>query len=228
MKLVIATQTVLNTDMSKLDFYFDIISPYAYLAWQSLQGMPEFQRCELELKPVLLGGILRSNQNLGPAEIPNKRQWVYRDVLRTARILELDFRFPPRHPFRSLEAMRALTAVALKQPEELLTCTQHFFDASWRHGRDMSDWDTILSVLESCGIELDAAECQSPEVKDELRRSSDAAVEIGIFGVPTVVYQGELFWGHDRLGHLAYCLQHGDILSNKDMQDLKQIPSGLE
>lgn len=213
--------------MQELDFYFDIVSPYAFLAWQAMHEIKDFQGVLIHPKPVFLGGMLRSINSLGPAEVPLKRQWVYQDVTRTAKILDLDFQFPPQHPFLSLLAMRALTYVAQHHADKLQACTQAMFDASWRRQRDLAQWSEIAACLHTAGLEFEETSCQTQAVKDALKASGDAALQQGIFGVPTIVYQGENFWGHDRLGHVVYCLKNGDILSAEDKTKLQQIPSGI-
>ena len=211
----------------QVPFYFDYVSPYAYLAWQAL---PEFiQRYQIEVlpQPILLGGLLRSLDSLGPAEIPAKRQWVYQDVCRIARLRGLELNFPPAHPFRSLLAMRVTCAVAREFPERLHEVVSSFFAAAWRQGRDLSQWETLSQILNELRVPLSEAECITPEVKQDLMQRTEHAMQSGIFGVPTVIVHQEVFWGHDRLEQAMYCLSEGDVLSESDKRALLTIPEGV-
>ncbi len=214
--------------MAKIDFYFDVISPYAFLAWKTLHDLPALREIKIQPRPVLLGGLLRSVGSLGPAEIPIKRQWVYRDVMRTARLMGLEMRFPPQHPFSSLLAMRALTLVAQADPEQLTRCCESLLNAVWQGGQDLSDWDAVKTALQIGGVTLDLSDCQTPEVKEELKNATDAAIARGVFGVPSMVIDDEIFWGHDRVGHLAHYLQHGDVLDDQTKVALSQIPDAFQ
>lgn len=210
-----------------LDFYFDIISPYAFLAWKTLHDLPALREVKIQPQPVLLGGILRSLKSLGPAEIPIKRQWVYRDVMRTARLMGIEMHFPPQHPFSSLLAMRALAYVAQTQPEQLTRCCEHLFNAVWQSGQDLSQWEPIQLALQAASVTLQESDCQSPEIKESLKQATDQAIRRGVFGVPSMGIDDEIFWGHDRIGHLVHYLQHGDVLDDQTKVELATLPSAL-
>lgn len=226
--------------MSALRFYFDYISPYAFLAWQQLpqllakHALPA-EACEPV--PVLLGGLLRAYDHKGPAEIPVKRRWVYQDVLRSAAILDIPLRFPPSHPFRPLPALRATCLVAKEAPELLQAFISSLFTAAWQAQQDLADWAVIAQHLQQQGLQLKAAEaeaaCSQPEIKALLQQHTEQALAAGVFGVPSFelvlpAEQGRrLLWGHDRLGHLDYLLSHGDPLTDSQLQGLESVPWGL-
>lgn len=214
--------------MTNIDFYFDVISPYAFLAWKTLHDLPALRQVKIQPRPVLLGGILRSINSLGPAEIPLKRQWVYRDVMRTARLMGLEMNFPPQHPFSSLLAMRSLIYIQQQHPEHLAKCTNTLLTAVWQGGQDLTDWTSIDACFRQTGLELDAADCQTPEIKAALKQATDDAIARGVFGVPSMAVEGEIFWGHDRVGHLVHHLQHGDVLDEATKTSLAQIPDAFQ
>lgn len=193
------------------EFYFDFISPYAYLAWRRLDELCEAHDLYLEPRPVLLAGVLDHWGQLGPAEIPAKRRFIIKDVLRCAAEYNLTVRFPDPHPFNPLGALRA-SLTAAGNPARQNEIIDALFQAAWREGRDLSApavlEAALADVVDDVGEVLN--EIQSPRVKETLREQTDDAIELGVFGVPTVHVDGELFWGNDRLDHLARFLEGED------------------
>jgi 2-hydroxychromene-2-carboxylate isomerase len=193
------------------EFYFDFVSPYAYLAWRRLDQLCEEHNLRLEPRPVLLAGILGHWGQLGPAEIPAKRRFFIKDVLRWAAEYEFTMRFPDPHPFNPLGALRVTLAAGshMALQNEIIDA---LFTTAWRNGRHLSDAAVLKDILDET-VDLDddlVARSQSPPIKEALREQTDEAIERGVFGVPTIRVDGELFWGNDRLGHLERFLEGND------------------
>jgi 2-hydroxychromene-2-carboxylate isomerase len=186
--------------MQTLDWYFDFVSPYAYLQHTVFPALPE--GVEVRRKPVLFGALLNRAGTLGPAEIPGKREFTYRQVLWLADRHRVPIRLPPRHPFNPLSALRL--AVALDVSPGVV---RRIFQFIWAEGRDPSD----PTELDALARALDVVDARSliadPAVKARLRRNTDEAIAAGVWGVPTFVVDGLCFWGFDAgdmlLDHLS-------------------------
>jgi 2-hydroxychromene-2-carboxylate isomerase len=175
-------------------WYFDVISPFSYLALGEIEELAS--RITISWRPILFAALLEHWKHLGPAEIPPKRIHTYRLVLFEAQRRGIPFRFPPTHPFNPLKPLRLLAALD-GEPRAV----RIVMDRIWRDGRDLS----IAQHLEECSaaLGLDAAKAAAlmddAGTKAKLRANTDAAVEAGLFGVPTLQLGGELFWGADAL-----------------------------
>jgi 2-hydroxychromene-2-carboxylate isomerase len=175
--------------------YFDFISPYAYLAWAALRA----RAVTVSLQPVLFAGILAHHGQLGPAEIPAKRAWLVRDTMRQAQRHGVPFRFPASHPFRPLTALRvSLPAIAREQQADVVAT---LFELGWRYGGDLGDDEAIARALDGAGLDAAAllGAASAAAAKEQLRQATADAIDAGVFGVPTLALDGELFWGADRL-----------------------------
>lgn len=187
--------------------YFDFVSPYAWLALMSAEDFAREHGVRWELRPVVFAKLLDATGLVGPVEVEAKRQYTFRDAVRCATRLGLRISGPPTHPFRSLEALRAVTLV--RESPGAVRFTAALADAAWGEGRDLADVHVVADVARSAGFEDELAtgdlleRLALPETKARLARATQAAVENGVFGIPTFECEGELFWGHDRMVHLA-------------------------
>jgi 2-hydroxychromene-2-carboxylate isomerase len=188
--------------VARIELYFDFISPYAYFAWHEVTQRAEERGDTLVLRPVLFAGLLKHHGQLGPAEIPAKRGWLVRDTLRRAQRLAVDFTFPASHPFRPLTALR------LSLPEvsgqEQARVVEAIFRHGWRRGGEMGDDEQLAQALSSVGLDGETlvARTREADIKNLLRERTEQAIEVGVFGVPTMIVGGELFWGSDRTDDL--------------------------
>ena len=183
-------------------FYFDFISPYSYLAWTQVHDLGARHRREVEPVPVLFAGLLGAHGGIGPAEIPAKRRYLLTDVARTARRLGVPFALPPAHPFNSLLALRvASLPMADGQRRALVDA---LFAATWGGGAGVTDPSQVARMAESVGLDGKAVldEAGTPDAKERVRRRTDEAIAAGVFGVPTIDVDGELFWGFDSFANL--------------------------
>ena len=172
------------------DWYFDFVSPFAYLQSEQLAALAP--RITVRYKPVLFAGILGAHGQLGPAEIPAKRAFTYRFVVWQAKRLGIPLKLPHEHPFNPLPLLRLAIACDCDG-----AAIHRIFRFVWRDGRlpDLPiEWAELTQGL---GVADADARILEPEVKDTLRRYTDEAIALGVFGVPTLALRGELFWGSD-------------------------------
>ena len=172
------------------DWYFDFVSPFAYLQSEQLASLAP--RIAVRYKPVLFAGILGANGQKGPAEIPAKRVFTYRFCVWQARKLGVPLKFPHEHPFNPLPLLRLAIAC-----DSTADAVHRIFRFVWRDGRlpDLPiEWAELVHHLGVADVERLIA---TPEVKAELRRNTDEAIARGVFGVPTLAIGDALFWGAD-------------------------------
>ena len=188
--------------------YFDFVSPYSYLALTRLAAFGARHGVAWEPAPVFYAALLDANHLVGPAETSAKRRHTVTDVLRAAALQGVPLVGPPAHPFRSLEALRVATLFAADP--RALELSVALSTACWAEGRDLTRWAVLADVVGRVGVDPTganadalAARTSAPAVKRALHERTAAAIEAGVFGVPTFELDGELFWGHDRLDHLA-------------------------
>jgi 2-hydroxychromene-2-carboxylate isomerase len=188
-------------------FYFDFVSPYAYLAWTQLFALAERHRREVELAPVLFAGLLGAHGSIGPAEIPAKRRHLFTDVVRTARRIDVPFAIPPSHPFNPLLALRVVSLPAVAPARRALV--DALYAAVWAGGPGVTDAAEVARIADRVGLDGAAlvAEAATAEAKDRVRRATDDAIAAGVFGVPSVIVDGELFWGFDAFANLEAFLR---------------------
>lgn len=189
-------------DAPPIRFYFDFLSPYAYLAWSALPAVAARHGRAVEPVPVLFAALLDAWGQKGPAEIPPKRVWVFKDALRHAHRLGVPFGAPPTHPFKPLLALRACSLDM--PPEARRALVAGLFREAWGGGRGVDSPAVVAEVARDAGLDGErvVADAGAQDAKDRLRAQTEAAVAAGVFGVPTMETGGEFFWGYDSLGHL--------------------------
>ena len=185
--------------MPTVDFYFDVVCPYAYLAFNQMPGIAERTGASVNYKPILLGGVFKS---IDAPQVPmnsmpqNKQQMNLWDMHRWAEHFETPLQFPPEHPRRTVEAMRAIHA----SPDPI-AATKALYTAYWSEGLDVADRTILQRVLDKANLDGETilSQIDSPAIKASLRATTDEAVAAGVFGVPAFVIENELIWGQDRL-----------------------------
>ncbi len=189
------TSTVANT--GPIRFYFDFISPYAYLAWTQIDALAARHGRRVEPIAVLFAALLNANGQKGPAEIPSKRIYIFKDALRKAHRLGVPLSMPPTHPFNPLLALRVSSLPM--DDERRRAVVDAFFKETWAGGDGIEDPVSVARILSENGLDGEAlvAEAAGGEAKARLRRQTDEALALGAFGVPTIVAGDELFWGLD-------------------------------
>jgi 2-hydroxychromene-2-carboxylate isomerase len=202
-----------------VDWYFDFVSPFAYLQSEQLAALGP--RAELRCRPVLFAGLLEAFENKGPAEIAGKREFTYRFVVWRAKELGITLKFPPEHPFNPLPLLRLAHAYDCR-PEII----HKIFRFVWRDGRmpDLPiEWAELVDQL---GVTDADARIVDPEVKLALRRETDRAIERGVFGVPTLAIGNELFWGADATAMAAAYIAAGGRFDDPEYARVTALPYG--
>jgi len=200
--------------VTQVDFYFDFISPYVWLASHQLGEVRACTAAKFRFVPVLFAALLDHNSNLGPAEIPAKRRYTFQDVERWAVYLGLRFKSPPAHPFNPLTALRVASAIDNDSLREAFAV--RLLDAAWSEGKDIASDSVVHEVAyDVClnGEEL-LGKAQTDGIKRRLRLQTESAIQAGVFGIPSFVVAGEIFWGNDRLHFLKAYLQ-GKLRTDK-------------
>ena len=203
-----------------LDWYFDFISPFAYLQWRRLRR--DHADVALNPKPLLFAAILNHVGQLGPAEIPQKRRHTYRIVLWQARELGIPLHFPPAHPFNPLPALR----LCLAAPDRM-QAIDAIFAHLWERGLQGDSIDTLADIAKSLGIDDPAAAIARDEVKRELQANGEEAMALGVFGVPTLKVRDELFWGNDATG-LALSYARDPATLDAEMRRVDDLPEAVQ
>jgi 2-hydroxychromene-2-carboxylate isomerase len=191
-------------------FYFDFISPYAFLAWTQVHDLAARHGREVEPVPVLFAAMLDTWGHKGPAEIPPKRVYIFKDVLRTAHRLGVALTPPPAHPFNPLLALR-VASLPMDEPTRRALITA-LYRETWGGGRGVTDARVVAEVATSVGLDGERVvrAAQSPDAKERVRAQTAEAIAAGAFGVPSLVVDGELFWGLDAWPHIEARLRGDD------------------
>lgn len=200
-------------------WYFDLISPYAYLHFKRLGELDP--RLSITPVPVLFAGLLKHFENKGPAEIEPKRLHTYRSCVWTAAQHGIAFRLPPRHPFNPLHGQRLLLALGTPWPA-IATA----YDFIWGEGRDLAaEWPQFCARL-GVGVEQAAAMTSDPGVKQGLADNTAAAAAAGIFGVPTLAFNGQHFWGSDAIAWANAFVKNPGMFDAGEMKRAAEIEIG--
>lgn len=191
----------------QIALYWDPISPYVWLALRDL-GRLQAAGLEIICRPVLFAGLLNEHGQKGPAEIPAKRAYTFADVLRQAERRGLSFQGPPSHPFNPLRALRMTSAIADDAQRLEFACALSI--ACWERGADLSQASVLDEIAADCSLaslEL-GKQAESAAVKEQLLQATKDAIALGVFGVPSMLLDGEIFWGCDRFDDLLWRLEH--------------------
>jgi len=199
--------------MRKATWYFDFVSPFAYIGLHRLKELPG--DVAIDYKPVLFAGLLNHWGQKGPAELASKRRYTYRWSHWWARSLGLPFRYPAAHPFNPLHHLRLAIACG-STPDAIRT----IFDDIWTTGADAADPTRFAALAQKLGAE------PNQEAKDILRTNTEAAIARGVFGVPTLEIDGELFWGADSMEFARAFLADAAVIRNPEMKRLDELPAG--
>lgn len=192
--------------MRRIEFWFDPISPFAYLAFEQLPDALTGLSVEVVYRPVLFAGLLAHWGQKGPAEIEPKRAWTFRHVHWLARQHGTPMQTPSQHPFNPLAHLRLMLACAPVGGTPNRRVCEAVLHHVWRGGFDANDAERLQALT----VEL--APGSAPEdasIKQALKDATTEATRRGIFGVPSFVVEGRVFWGLDALPMLADHLRGG-------------------
>lgn len=175
-----------------VEFFFDISSPYTYLASLHVEQLMDDCNAELKWCPFLLGGVFKATGNSSPMSVAAKGKYLFADLTDLLAYHKAPFSFPKQFPLNTMLAMRMLTGL----PEEKVpVVAQELFKAYWVDGKDISDEGFLSELTSKEAIE----KATTPEVKEQLKTTTQNAVDRGAFGSPTLFVDDKMFFGSDRL-----------------------------
>ena len=182
-----------------VDFYFDFVSPYSFLAHKEIRKIERKTSIKLRYKPILLGGLHNLHGIKAPAFIPAKAKHMIRDCKLIAERNNTKFKFNSYFPIRSLNLMRGVFVA--EEDNFKSYYIDSIFDAIWQDGLNMNDENIIIKVLKNLNVnpKTFALRSTSSSIKDSLKKRTSEAYEKGIFGAPTFVSNNKIFWGQDRI-----------------------------
>jgi len=207
-----------------VEFLFDYISSNAYLAWVKLLRLESELEFTVRPVPVLFAGLLEAHGQLGPAEVRSKARWMALNNLRKAVLLGVPLHPPPFHPFNPLLALR-VSGLPMEEVERR-ALVGALLEAVWARELHVMDPDVVARVATEAGLDGPklVADAGEPEAKARLRNETDAAIERGVFGVPTMLAGDHLFWGFDDLPYLEMLLAGDDPLDKADTSRWSRAP----
>jgi 2-hydroxychromene-2-carboxylate isomerase len=198
--------------MKRVEFHYDLVSPYSYLAHGRIGRLCEENGAELVLRPMLLGAVHKEAGIKAPIETKAKAAYQARDIRRWAEYYGLPLRFPDPFPFRTLKTMRA--AMFLREGGGLEAFTREAFALYWQEGGapeglDADEDAPISSVAGRMGADPEEVlhGAASPGAKQDLKDATSEALQRGVFGAPAFFVGGEMFWGNDRLHFVEAALK---------------------
>jgi 2-hydroxychromene-2-carboxylate isomerase len=200
---------------SKIEFYFDFLSPYSYVAWTWVRR----QEYNFEFIPVSIPSIVAHYETKGPAQIKPKRNYLFKDLLRFTKLNNIPFTTPKNLPFNALYALRlALATVSQSEQKRLIDV---IFRAGWEKGLDIGDDVVLREILSKEDFSVDElfSKMETKEARVELKKNIERALSNGVFGVPTFIVDGELFWGNDSINYLEMFIKNEDPLDYKKYKD---------
>ena len=205
--------------MKRITFYLDFISPYAYLAFEELPKALIGLSYTVVYKPVLFAALLKHHGQLGPAEIPAKRNWTYRQVQWLAQSKGVPLDLPATHPFNPLGLLRLAIA---RGPNRYVceTLLRHV----WVGGADAADAARLAELTSQLAPSRDPV---AEDVKAELRANAETAIAAGVFGVPAFEVDGKVFWGLDALPMLRQYLDGNPWFQDSQWDAVQQVPLGV-
>lgn len=195
-----------------IDFYFDFSSPYSFLASEQIEALAERHGRTVQFRPILLGAVFKVadsaplTEQYGP-----KARYSVHDFERSARFAGVAYRHPSKFPIGAVTASRAVLWLQQHRPGQSNPFVHAVFRAFFQQDRDIAEPAVVAEIAQSLGIDgrqlVEAT--QAPEIKDALRRQVEDAIAMGLFGAPTIVVDGEVFWGNDRLPQIERWLATG-------------------
>lgn len=211
----------MTTERRTAVWYFDFISPFAWLQWRALDALAPV--LTFEFRPILLAALLDHHGHKGPAEIPQKRRFSYRFVTWRAQQAGIPLRFPPAHPFNPLPALRLALALGCRAG-----AIDAIFQHLWAEGRAGDSAAALAPVAARFGIDDVERAIADPAAKAALRANTEAAIAHGVFGVPTVELDGELFWGEDATPMLRDWLADPARFRSGELARVLDLPAAVQ
>jgi 2-hydroxychromene-2-carboxylate isomerase len=183
----------------RIDFYFDFVSPTAYVAWKRLPGVLERTGATLNAIPMFLGGVMNETGNRPPFTVPAKGRYFSVDLARFIHRYQIPFTMNAAFPLNTLPLLRAVSTLH-GTPEFQVFCDA-IFDKTWKEGANVGDPEIALAALNAAGLNGQAlfAAASSDAAKEAVKSQTAEAVARGVFGAPTFFVGDEMYFGQDRL-----------------------------
>ena len=200
----------------KIDFYFDFLSPYSYVAWTWVRK--NWNDYEFHLYPVSVPNIIAHYDTKGPAQIKPKRNYLFKDLLRYTKLNNIPFTTPKNLPFNSLYALRlALKSVSGTHQKEVIDA---IFRSGWEQGQDIGSDDVLKIVLADQNLPVEELfqKMEEKAARVELKNNIETGIKRDLFGVPTFFVDEEMFWGNDSIKYLEMHLAGMDPLDQEKYQ----------
>ena len=193
-----------------IDFYFDFVSPYSYLAHKRIHKIKKEKNIKFDYKPILLGGLHNLIGITAPAFINQKAKYLIKDCKMVAKKFNIKFTFNSMFPINSLNIMRGLLSIKSNKKNIYI---DNFYNAYWQDNLNLNEEKVIFSILKKCKINKNdfQKKIKDKKVKDKLKKLTNDAYKKDIFGAPTFVVNNKIFWGQDRL---EYALE--ELYTNED------------
>ena len=183
-----------------IEFYFDFISPYSYLAYKRIKNIEKTKTIKFVYKPILLGGLHNIVGITAPAFVNLKKKYIVDDCKLIAKKFNIKFKFNPFFPINSLILMRGLISIDANKKDNYI---KNFYNAYWQLGLDLSDNKQLTKILKKCKIDniIFKKNVNNINIKKKLKKLTDDAYKKNIFGAPTFIVNKKIFWGQDRLDY---------------------------
>ncbi len=185
--------------IKSLDFYFDFVSPYSFLAHKEIKKLEKKNSVKAHYKPILLGGLHNLHGIKAPAFIPSKAKFMIRDCKLVAEKKKIKFKFNSYFPIKTVNLMRGVFIAREDEFESYYI--DKIFEAIWEDGLNMNDQNIVDKILKNTNINPKTffLRASGQSVKNILIKKTDEAFEKGVFGAPTFLVNNKIFWGQDRL-----------------------------
>ena len=209
-----------------IEFFFDPVSPYAWLAGTRLDEIEAATGENIVVRPILFAGLLKAHGHQGPAEIPAKRRYIFRDVMRRASEYGLQLVGPPEHPFNPLKALRIATAIDSETQRRAFAV--NVMNAAWTAGQDLNNDAVLNNIAQEVGLDSNwwRKAVDDEDVKKQLITATQQAIDGDIFGVPTFRVSDELFWGDDSIDDLIRRFE-GQLVDEAKLSEILLRESGV-
>lgn len=203
--------------MQSVDWYFDFVSPYSYLQCEKLGAVQVVVRP----RPLVFAGLLKHWGHKGPAEMPSKRTFIYRQVQWMAGRDGVPLHFPPRHPFNPIKALRLAIVLGSEYG-----AVREIYRHIWRDGDEVDTDEGFQRLCQRLGVENAEERVNHAAIKDELHRNGEEALALGVFGVPTLSVEGELFWGYDATDMALEYMRDPVAFMSEEIRRVDALPVG--
>ena len=196
---------------SPIEFYFDFSSPYGYIASEKIDALAARHARDVAWRPIMLGVVFKATGGAPLPSIPLKWPYSVRDIARTAKFHEVEYRPPPVFPIATVSPCRAFYWMDGREPVRAKQLARALYRAYFVEGLDISKAENTVAVCERSGLRAEEvrAALADQAIKDRLRSEIDKAIARGVFGSPYIIIDGEPFWGSDRLDQIDRWLQTG-------------------